>query len=401
MTNFWDFPIYYVVAGAIILLSNAVVYKFKIRAVLVTALQGIIILTIAFITALPFHLRFEQISNEIWLATSHTPLYQLIVLWGLPVVLIIGLLIETISLYKKNNAEIMLNDNQSSMIMDSNLTHNNEKIIEKSFLKNVQKYLTQINISDLFIIILGLCAIGLVFMPEVVYVKDIYSGDYKRANTMFKLTYQAFIMFGISSGYIFVKFFKTHQFIWQKKFLMVTFILFISSLWYTKVSVVSWYGNIFKTANYKGLDAIAFLEKDRPDDYLAVKWFQEKVKGTPVILEADGDSYSEYGRISVATGLPTVLGWHVHEWLWRSNKDIVDERSADIESIYTSTDYEVVTSLIAKYNIEYIYVGELEQDKFYSLNHDLIKDMGDVITISEESDMKDYETYIVHINPKG
>ena len=65
------------------------------------------------------------------------------------------------------------------------------------------------SISDLFILVLALCGMGLVLMPELVYVEDIYSGDYKRANTMFKLTYQAFILFGICSGYIFVKFLKS------------------------------------------------------------------------------------------------------------------------------------------------------------------------------------------------
>ena len=44
---------------------------------------------------------------------------------------------------------------------------------------------------------------GLALLPEIVYVKDIYSGSYKRANTMFKLTYQAFIMFGISWIYLY------------------------------------------------------------------------------------------------------------------------------------------------------------------------------------------------------
>ena len=57
--------------------------------------------------------------------------------------------------------------------------------------------------SDLFVITIGLCAFGLVLIPEILYIEDIYSGDYKRANTMFKLTYQAFIMFGISFGYLF------------------------------------------------------------------------------------------------------------------------------------------------------------------------------------------------------
>ena len=39
-------------------------------------------------------------------------------------------------------------------------------------------------------------------MPEVIYVKDIYGGEHYRANTMFKLTYQAFILFGMMMGYV-------------------------------------------------------------------------------------------------------------------------------------------------------------------------------------------------------
>lgn len=30
------------------------------------------------------------------------------------------------------------------------------------------------------------------------------------------------------------------------------------------------------------------------------------------MLEANGDSYSDYERVSAMTGLPTVLGWYVH-----------------------------------------------------------------------------------------
>ena len=41
---------------------------------------------------------------------------------------------------------------------------------------------------------------GLILTPEVVYVKDIYGGDNKRFNTMFKLTYQAFVLFAIIFG---------------------------------------------------------------------------------------------------------------------------------------------------------------------------------------------------------
>lgn len=50
--------------------------------------------------------------------------------------------------------------------------------------------------------IMGLCAIGLVLIPELVYVRDIYENGNARANTMFKLTYQAYIMFGMTMAYV-------------------------------------------------------------------------------------------------------------------------------------------------------------------------------------------------------
>jgi uncharacterized membrane protein len=218
---------------------------------------------------------------------------------------------------------------------------------------------------------------------------------------MFKLTYQAFILFGVSSGFIFTKFMKDLRFKWQIKFTIITFLVFISSLWYTKVSVEAWYGNIFQTSGYEGLDAQAYLKDKMPDDFEAIKWLNNNVKGTPVILEANGDSYSDYERVSAATGLPTVLGWYVHEWLWRGNKEVLEERVTDIESIYTATDYEQLNSLILKYNIEYLYVGKLERDKFTDLNDEALKSMGKIVYLSPKTESKPYETYIVHVIRRG
>ena len=45
----------------------------------------------------------------------------------------------------------------------------------------------------------------LIIIPEIGYIKDIYITDYRRANTMFKLVYEAFIMYAIVSGYIFIR----------------------------------------------------------------------------------------------------------------------------------------------------------------------------------------------------
>ncbi len=401
MTNFWDFPIYYVVAGAVILFSNLVAYGYdlptdgergchiSIKPFWITAVQGVTVMAIAKLTALPFILNFDQISTEIHMATIRTPIYQLIILWGLPVVLVIGLFAELVLKYKQNSKETEIFSGNG--FKDKGFREESRVII----------FFSGLNISELFILTLGLCGIGLLLIPELIYVKDIYSGDYKRANTMFKLTYQAFILFGICSGFIFLKFMRAASFLWQKKFTVITLVLFLSSLWYTKVSVQLWYGNIFNIQNYKGLDATAYLQSQMPDDYLAVNWLNSNIKGTPVILEADGQSYSDYERISAATGLPTVLGWYVHEWLWRGDTEELDNRASDIENIYTSSDTDLVRSLIDKYQIEYIYVGKLELDKYTQVNDTLLKELGEVVFTSPVTEKKSYETYIVHVEPEG
>ena len=65
-----------------------------------------------------------------------------------------------------------------------------------------------------------------------------------------------------------------------------------------------------------------------------------------VVLEANGDSYSGFERVSASTGLPTILGWYVHEWLWRNNTDDLNVKRDDVETIYTGTDQNQIQSLL-------------------------------------------------------
>lgn len=51
------------------------------------------------------------------------------------------------------------------------------------------------------------------------------------------------------------------------------------------------------------------------------------------------------------TGLPTVLGWYVHEWLWRNNLEEENQRKEDVQTIYTSSNAEQIKDLIEKYKI--------------------------------------------------
>jgi uncharacterized membrane protein len=102
------------------------------------------------------------------------------------------------------------------------------------------------------------------------------------------------------------------------------------------------------------------------------------VEGSPVIVEAfdpQGGDYSDYGRISAFTGLPTLMGWVGHEYQWRVNwlnnpYNAADfyRRGADINTIYTNTNPEAVLSLMNQYNAHYLYVGPLEKTTYTQAN---------------------------------
>ena len=94
------------------------------------------------------------------------------------------------------------------------------------------------------------------------------------------------------------------------------------------------------------------------------------------------------------TGLPTVLGWYVHEWLWRDDTADLNEKSADIESIYTSLDAEYVKELLEEYDVSYIFVGSKEREKYGdALNEEVLNSLGEVVFQDEE-----YSTYILKVN---
>lgn len=246
--------------------------------------------------------------------------------------------------------------------------------MQKAKIKNLQS-------PDLFVLILIFLSTLLIIVPEFIYAKDIYPAHY-RANTMFKLVYQSFIMLSIASGYIIVRlilFIKQRIldiFNFYFVFLIFSFLFFILVMIYPYFAINSYYGNLKK---YYGLDGIAYLNRLYPTDYQAILWLNKNIKGQPVILEAQGDSYTDYARISANTGLPTVLGWTVHEWLWRGTYDIPAPRINEVKTLYETEDINQTKNLIRKYNISLVFIGDLERQKYQLLDEQKFEILGKII----------------------
>ena len=138
-------------------------------------------------------------------------------------------------------------------------------------------------------------------------------------------------------------------------------ILLMMSLTYPALAI----GN--KTNNLKPylgwtLDDFRRIERGNPDEAAAILWLRSAPEG--VVAEAVGGSYSEYGRISVYTGLPTVLGWPGHEVQWRGTAEPQGSRQDDIKVLYETGDWEQARPILEKYDVRYVVVSALERTTY-------------------------------------
>ncbi|MGC8874900.1 MAG: DUF2298 domain-containing protein, partial [Chloroflexia bacterium] len=121
------------------------------------------------------------------------------------------------------------------------------------------------------------------------------------------------------------------------------------------------------------LDGDAFMEQavycddERPivlvEDAEAIRWLQENVSGSPVVLEGNAYLYRWGSRISIHTGLPTVIGWDWHQKQQRAvlATDVIDRRLSDVRALYSDPDIGRTLELLRRYRISYIVVGQLER----------------------------------------
>ena len=365
MTNTWDYPIYITVFAITMLYRNVHGYfslsadtgaihgQKPVNPVFKTTAAVLAAVAVSQVLVLPFTLKFDSISAGVGLVFYRTPLYQLAVLWGYQLFFVLcfaAFLIAT--------------------------TRGRMKVTRGSWL---ERLVNNVAVPDMLCLILCCCGVGLLLIPELVFVSDIYTNGYHRANTMFKLTYQAFIMFCIAAGYIAIRIPSGLRLKSLKALsAAVLLIAYLLPMTYFPLALKGYYTD-WKPSNYKGLYGLKFIEAKHPEDYKVIEWLNANVKGQPTILEAHGDSYTTYGRISMATGLPTVQGWYVHEWLWRNNQNEPMNRGKEVEAVYQSRDINATWDIIRKYAVQYVIIGDMEREKFADLNEEKLLSLGEVV----------------------
>ena len=201
-------------------------------------------------------------------------------------------------------------------------------------------------------------------------------GDIGRMNTFFKYYLEIWILLSIVSAYMFWNLgdsgFLRTNFSWSSgTWLVLLAVLISSTLMYTALGTRSRISDRFPGGE-SGLNGTAYMsnavhrEQDQTIelkwDQEAMEWMQDKVKGSPVILEAHLDQYHWGARFANYTGLPTVIGWPWHQMQQRESYSFaIHERVSDVKEVYETADEKRAIQLLRKYHVKFVVVGDLEK----------------------------------------
>ncbi|HEY3360488.1 MAG TPA: DUF2298 domain-containing protein [Methanosarcina sp.] len=214
----------------------------------------------------------------------------------------------------------------------------------------------------------------LAILCEIIFLDDPISGSFSRMNTVFKFYMHLWIFLAIAASYSYYQlyfFYRTQpenssspNRVYGKKVWMVSLVFLVLSC--SVFPVVATFTRIEDMNAKPTLDGMEYMKGLDKGDYDAIRWIQENIKGTPVLLEASADnsSYRYTSRVSTNTGLPTVIGWATHEWFWGRNQEEIRTRIEDVNSIYSTSSKEKVLELMNKYNVSYVYIGQLERQMY-------------------------------------
>jgi uncharacterized membrane protein len=230
----------------------------------------------------------------------------------------------------------------------------------------------------------------LTLMVEVVVV----AGDIGRMNTVFKFYLQAWTLFSVSCGAAIswlVKAMPRWDLRWRTVFqVLLGFFIFAVAL-YPLLGTIAKVSDRMEAAAPHTLDGMTYMQyatyhdegvaMDLSQDYHAIRWIQDHVEGSPVILEANSVEYHWGTRFTIYTGLPGVIGWNWHQRQQRTINphEWVFERVDAVHQFYQTEDLEWSEDFLREFDVRYIILGQLERAKYPGPGLEKFEEMAGVL----------------------
>ncbi len=311
MTNTWDIATYTMLLS-ICAFGRICTAQKGIRSIVFSLIR---VYVFALVAASVWLFNFSSITNGVGAVVERSPLWQILYLWTIHLVLTITAGVVFINKWRKGKKE------------------------------------------NLVIAAMVLAAILLIVIPEIVYARDIYTTN-PRANTMFKLTFQSFVMMSLLAGWTLEKVLSIKLKVLRIGGAVLMMLMFGALMLFPVEAYRSYYDSF---SHYRGLNGTDYLRTSDPNETEIIVYLEANRDGKNMI-EAVGDSFTEFNAISSYTGIPTVVGWRAHEWLWRGSYDEIGRRDGEVTDFYTNA--TKARPLIKKYDIGWIVLTRREKEKY-------------------------------------
>ncbi|MFL2762028.1 MAG: DUF2298 domain-containing protein [Dehalococcoidia bacterium] len=414
VTNAWDYPTQILILAASILISEYI--KLKGLTLMLFVRGSWKILIVAFFSILlflPYHQNYETFFNGIAFTTHTTEFWRIVAIFGFPLLLIVSfyrsMFIATLreltnKLVNWQGGKIKANNFRANIVLMFGgiimlvvlIGLYSQFGLTLILMGILSAFVAYISISSLKLLDSKsgiICFLGLLTVASTSLIVGLeifrVDGDIERMNSIFKFYLQIWVLLGVFSGcalwVLVMKIISKRVSRFWTNFWIISILLCVFSV--SVYPVLATYNRIndrFESSigSEISLDGLNFANRalfwdsDRPiylgPDIGAARWMRQNVVGSPVILEAVTPQYLWGSRMSIYTGLPTIIGWEWHQsqqrWDYRSNIEI---RANNVRTIYNSEDIDEVRELLDYYDVAYIIVGELE--RIYYHNEGLAK----------------------------
>ena len=419
--NTWDYPTYLLLSMAAVLLAGVLRNGgLNLLGHGRGGGQGVLIFLIGFLVFLPYHVNYETAFSSIEGTTNQTVLWQFLLIAGLFVFVIGSFVVTESRSWLFDLGRIVWRPFSKLVAVPIRLGQSGVTGTHLNRIGSVRLTLVVVGLGFIgLVVVLKLVeitgsttpfvfallvlalatAVRIVFSsrpdaPQTVFALllaltafcivigvDIYriEGDIERMNTVFKFYLQVWVLLALASAYMLWRFWHGRSASLdalprgKKVWLGCLAVLLVCVSVYPVLGTHDRLGVRFDTTIPLTLDGMAFMRDgqeyadrrgpiDLTADYEAIRWIQQNVEGSPVMLEGVTPTYRWGGRVSIYTGLPNIAGWEWHQEQQRLNyRETVDQRIRQVALIYNTPSTQEALDIMRKYGVEYVYLGKVER----------------------------------------
>ena len=419
LLNTWDYPTYLLLGlGAVALGEYLAQGGLSLSMLFRAAIKSIVVFAVGYLAFLPYHLNYETFFAGVEATTNTTALWQFLAIHGLFVFIIGSFCIwelrpVTARVWNKARQLAILTEKPGggspsvpvverfqfgagtmlAVIVGLVLVGYGLTALTSGFnwstvlvIGILMALTTAVGIriigsggrdvpAPAFVCLMALTALSVVVGLDFIRVE----GDIDRMNSVFKFYLQVWVLLALAAAYMVWRILNSTMFSgtrrWTFRYVWVGVLgaLVIGSAIYPilgtqdrlrdrfegKVTPLTLDGLAFVPGSvYRDLKGRINMERD----FEGIRWLRENVQGSPVVLEANTPTYRWGGRVSIHTGLPSVVGWKWHQEQQRYGyRDMVVSRIRDVDRIYSTSDVSRAVSLIDQYDVKYVYLGQVER----------------------------------------